>query len=214
MNKILSAALAAALAASPASASTEVKDIRKTIEGIVNPSLEVLKDKSLTVDQRKKKVVDIVSPVFDFPLIAKLTLGRKHWPKLTKEQQKEFTDLFVKSIRDSYADKMDLLTDETIDFQDPKPTEKGKYAMLTYVNSKGDRHEMLYRVYKQGNNWKVYDVEIAGISLVRSYGNQYDQFLQNASVEELMQKLKQRALGPPVELKSKETKPQSEPPKK
>lgn len=213
MKQILLGLFAFVLTASPVRAD-EAKDIRKTIEGIVTSSLEVLKDKTLSVDARKKKVVDIVEPVFDFQLIAKLTLGRKHWPKLSKDQQREFTDLFVKSVRDSYADKMDLLTDETVDFQDPKPTEKGKYSMLTFVNSKGDRHEMLYRVYKQGADWKIYDVEIAGISLVKSYGNQYDQFLQNGTVENLMTKLKQKAIGPPVELQSKDKKPQAEPPKK
>ena len=192
------------LLAQPAVYANDARKVRKTVEGFVNPALAVLKDKALDKETRKKKVADIVTSVFDFALIAKLTLGRAHWSKFDKAQQKEFTDLFVKSLQDSYADKMDLLTDEKVEFNDPEPAEKGKFEMLTFILSKGDRHKMLYRLYKQESDWKVYDVEISGISLVKSYGAQYDQFLQNGTPAGLIKKLKEKALEPPPELASQD----------
>ena len=47
-------------------------------------------------------------PVFDFPLMAKLTLGRKHWPGMTKEQQAKFTELFINLLKESYLEKISL----------------------------------------------------------------------------------------------------------
>lgn len=200
---LTSAAACALLLAAPARAD-DAKAVRALIEPSVGQALKALKDKSLDRQARKKKVLAIVDPVFDFPLIAKLTLGRKNWPKFDPEQQKRFTELFVRFVQDSYYDKVDLLTDEAVEFREPQPAEKGKWQMMTEVLSKGDRHLMLYKVYKKDDAWKIYDIELAGISLVKSYGAQYDQFLEKNSVEDLLKKLADKSLEQPAELKRKD----------
>lgn len=198
----LAAVLAGPLA--PAARAADAEDVRAVIETTVNAALATLKDKSLDKEGRRKKVLDIVSPVFDFALVAKLTLGRVHWPKLDKGQQKEYTDLFVKMLQDSYIEKVDLLTDESVEFGVPAAAEKGKYEMMTEVLSKGDRHKMLYRLYKKGTAWMIYDVEIEGVSLLKSYSAQYDQFLQKNTVKDLLKRLREKSLAQPAELEAKE----------
>ncbi|MFA6316268.1 MAG: ABC transporter substrate-binding protein [Elusimicrobiota bacterium] len=185
------------LSAAPASAApalADAKEVRSVVESTVNSVLEVLKDKGLSKDVRKKKVLDVIDPVFDLALMGKLTLGRGHWGKLDEGQKKEFASLFIATIKDSYYEKIDLFTDETVDFDDPVPGEPGKWQMLTRINSKGQRYGLLYKLYKDKGKggWKVYDVEIEGISLIRSYGAQYDQFLQKGTVPGLLAKMKQK----------------------
>ncbi|MBI4055215.1 MAG: ABC transporter substrate-binding protein [Elusimicrobia bacterium] len=202
--KIFLSVLLSLTALSAPAQTDDAKEVRGLIERSASAVLDVLKDKASDRETRKRKIGEIADPLFDFPLMAKLTLGRKHWPGLTPAQQKEFTDLFVKTLQDSYFDKVDLLSDETVEFEDPAPTEKGKYQMLVYVLSKSERHKMLYKLYKKGPIWKVYDVEIEGISLIKSYGSQYDQFLQNGSVSDLLKKLREKSLEQPGELKATE----------
>jgi len=62
--------------------------------------------------RKKREIRKIVAPIFDFPLMAKLVLGRRHWHKLNPEQCERFTRLFSKKLRDSYVDKISLYTDE------------------------------------------------------------------------------------------------------
>ncbi|MBI5624024.1 MAG: ABC transporter substrate-binding protein [Elusimicrobia bacterium] len=188
----------------PASAATaDAKEVRAVVEKTVSSVLDVLQDKGLAKDARKKKVLDLVDPAFDLPLMGKLTLGRGHWGKLDAGQQKEFTSLFVATIKDSYYEKIDLFTDETVDFEEPVQAEqKGKYQMMTRINSKGQRYGLLYKLYKAKAGWKIYDVEIEGISLIRSYGAQYDQFLQKGTVPGLLAKMKQKTLETPGDLKA------------
>ncbi|MBI5884322.1 MAG: ABC transporter substrate-binding protein [Elusimicrobia bacterium] len=198
-------AAAWALAAVPASAApaADAKEVRVVIERTVHSVLDVLKDKGLGKDIRKKGVLAVIDPVFDLPLMGKLTLGRGHWARLDDAQQSEFTSLFVATIKDSYYEKIDLFTDETVDFEEPVQAEqKGKYQMLTRINSKGQRYGLLYKLYKTKAGWKVYDVEIEGISLIRSYGAQYDQFLQKGTVPGLLAKMKQKTLETPGDLKA------------
>lgn len=204
MKRILTAVMLVLLAAGPVRAD-DLKKVRGLVESSVNSVLDILRDKKDDKEAKRKKVKGIVDPLFDFKLMGKLVLGRKHWPKLDKKQRKEFTKLFVKQIQDSYFDKVDLLTDEKVEFGDPVRKKK-KVHMLTHVVSKDQRYKMLYKLYKKKGAWLVYDVEIEGISIVRSYGSQYDQFLKKSPVKDLLAKMREKALGAPKELQDKKDK--------
>lgn len=204
-------ALASVLAFSlPASAAADdLKDVRALVEKTVNSVLDILKDKGLEKDARRQKVMALIDPVFDLPLMAKLVLGKEHWKDIKDDEKKkkEYTDLFVETIKDSYYEKIDLFTNETVDFDDPKPAEKGKVHMLTKINSKGKRYSLLYKVYKKGAGWKVYDLEIEGVSLVQIYGKEYDGFLtkkvegKQNTIDDLIAKMKSKTMEMPQDLK-------------
>ena len=72
-------------------------DANELLEAKWDAIVTVLRNKEL--DQKlKEKIIDkIISPIFDSELMAKLALGRTHWPKLTAPQQKRFTELFVRT---------------------------------------------------------------------------------------------------------------------
>jgi phospholipid transport system substrate-binding protein len=55
--------------------------------------------------------------------------------------------------------------------------------------SKGENLTMLYKFYRANGVWGVYDVEIEGISLVRSYLNQFREFLSKGTIDDLIQEL-------------------------
>jgi phospholipid transport system substrate-binding protein len=200
---ILAAGVLAALLplSSSAAEGSEAFEVRAAVEGTVNAVLDVLRKKDLDQPQLKARVLAIITPAFDLPLMGKLVLGRAHWPKLNEAQRKEFLDLFVKTIHDSYYEKISLFTDETVEFDAPAPSEKGKYEMMTRIVSKGQRYKLLYKLYRSGTAWKVYDVELEGISLVRTYSAQYDQVLQKGPVEDLLAKMREKALPVPEDIK-------------
>ena len=188
------------------------KSVEQSIRSSVNTVLDIIRNKELNKETKKERVMVVIDKLFDIPLIAKLTLGRKHWPKLDEPQRKEFIRLFIKALQDSYFDKMDLLTDEVVEFDPPVQNDK-KYTMSTYIVSKGKRYEILYKLYKEKNLWRVYDVEIEGISFVKSYSAQYDQFLQTYTVQKLLDKMREKTMEVPKELKSKEKENKAEPSK-
>ena len=204
MKAILALPLAAALAAAPAAPiavpADDAKAIRGLIETSVNQILAVLKDKAIAREAKKKRVVTVGEALFDLPLVAKLVLGREHWSKLDPGQQKEFQDLFVKQLQDSYFEKVDLLTDETVEFTEPAGQKDGKVQMMTHIHSKNELYEMLYKLYKKAGVWKVYDVEIEGISLVKAYGAQYDEFLRKSNPAGLLKKLRDQPFERPKDL--------------
>ena len=149
---------------------------------------EVLQKENLEQQAKNKAVVEIVTPMFDFALMAKLSLGKKHWPGLTKEKQDRFTELFVNRLRQSYLNKLTTYTDEEIIYEPPVEVKK-KIHIPTRLISKGREISMLYKFYNSNNSWKVYDIEIQGVSIIRSYRSQFNEILQRGTMDDLFEKL-------------------------
>ena len=127
-------------------------------------------------------------PIFDFSLMAKLTLGKKYWPMLSTENKEKFAELFTQLLKRSYQEKLIRYTDEKIIFESPSQIEN-KIQIQTYLISKNEKISMLYKLYKHQNDWKIYDIEIEGVSIIRSYRSQFDHILQTGTVDEFMVKL-------------------------
>lgn len=153
-----------------------------------NAVISVLKDKDLDQEARVKKINKIVNPIFDFPLMAKLALGKEHWPKLTAPQQEKFTRLFVERLRNLYREKIALYTNEEVLF---KPAEKKKSTIYIPVEltAKDEKITVLHKLRKVDERWKVYDVEIQGVSIVLTFRSQFDDILSRGTVEDLLSRL-------------------------
>ena len=148
----------------------------------------VLQKKDLSPQARKNEVVEIVTPMFDFNLMAKLSLGKKYWPNLSQEQKERFTELFVERLRQSYLNKLTAYTDEKIVYESPIVDEK-KVSVPTVLISKGKKISMLYKLYPADNTWKIYDIEIQGVSIIRSYRAQFNEILQKGTFDDLLEKM-------------------------
>ena len=187
MNKLFAAAFvllvacASTLAAQPAEQTGDAKAdaVRSLVESTVTKVLGYLKDADLDQEEKKEKVLEAGEPFFDFALMGKLVLGPQHWPQLNDTQREEYLRLFVKQLQDSFFDKVDLLSDETVEFGEPQ-RHQNKVHVPTYLLSKGERHEILYKLHENNDVWKVYDVEIEGVSFVKTYKTHYSRFLSKA----------------------------------
>ena len=172
----------------------EVSEIRAMTKEKVDLVIRTLKDSSLSKEEKKQGILKTIDGLFDFSLMARLSLGKKHWKSLSKSGRKEFSKLFVERLKQSYLDKLDLYTDEEVVVGDAKLTKKNRVEVLTYLVSKDDKKEMTYKLYKtKKKGWMVYDVDVLGVSIVQTYRSQFSGILKKESLEELIERL--RSLG-------------------
>lgn len=157
-------------------------------ESVVN----VLKDKELDTDTKATLVDKITSPVFDFQLMGKLTLGKTHWPKLNAAQREKFLSLFVERLKTSYREKIMLYENEESQFQ-PAVQNKDTVQIPMTLISNDKKTAMLYKLRKAEKSWKIYDVEIEGVSILLTYRSQFDDILGHGSVEDLLKQLEKPA---------------------
>ena len=174
---------------SPPAAAGRTAEVETLLKEKIDKVLLILNEKELAKAERNDSILALINPIFDFKLMAKLSLGKKHWPGLPKEKRGEYSKLFIKKMQDSYLEKLDLFTDETVIYD--VPIEKGKKVhMKTYLDSKDSRLEMLYKFYKSRKGWLIYDLEIEGVSTVQTYRSQFDGVLRDGSIDDLIAKLK------------------------
>ncbi|MCP4923542.1 MAG: ABC transporter substrate-binding protein, partial [bacterium] len=152
----------------------------------------VLQKKDLEQQAKNKEIVEIVTPMFDFELMARLSLGKKHWPGLSQEKKERFTELFIKRLKASYLNNFTLYTDEKL-FYEPSVQVRNKVHAQTYLVSKDKKISILYKLYKAENNWKIYDLEIQGVSIIRSYRSQFSSILKSGTIDDLLLKLEDPA---------------------
>jgi phospholipid transport system substrate-binding protein len=151
----------------------------------------VLQNKDL--DQKtKEKIIDkVVSPIFDFPVMAMLALREIRWAKLTPPQREKFTSLFTERLKASYREKITLYQDEKVLFKPAVPGKTG-ISIPMELTSGGKNTAIIYRLRKadpQKAGWKIYDVEIQGVRIILTYRAEFDDILQHGTVEDLLARL-------------------------
>jgi len=167
------------------------KDVAKELlESKIEAAIAVLQKNDLDQQEKNKQIIEIVTPLFNFPLMAKLSLGRKYWPGLIQEERQKFTQLFTKRLKESYLDKLTLYTDEKVVFKTPVQ-EKRKIKIQTELISKNNTISMLYKFHKSKDSWLIYDIEIQGVSIISTYRSQFDHVLSNGTIDDLLIKLEQ-----------------------
>jgi len=169
----------------------EVSEIKEMTKEKVDLVIKTLKDSSLSKEAKKESILKTIDGFFDFYRMAKYSLGKKHWKSLSKSGRKEFSKLFVERLKLSYLDKLDLYTDEEVVVDEAKQKKKNRIEVLTHLVGKDDKMEMKYKLIKdKKKGWLVYDVEVLGVSIVKTYRSQFSGFLKKNSMKDLMNRLR------------------------
>ncbi len=189
MRTLLCAVICVLFISRPTLAS-DINAVEDLIKSNFDAVLLILQEKDLSADEKNNKINEIVSPLFDFHQMAKLSIGKKYWPGLSKERKEKFTALFVERMKNSYREKLTLYTDEKVVYEAPVLVKK-KIRYQTYLISKDNKLSMLYKLYKACDTWKIYDIEIEGVSIIKTYRSQFRQVLQNGTMDDLIQKMKE-----------------------
>ena len=169
----------------------DLSSAEKELKSKLDAAILVLQKNDLEQETKNKEVIEIVTPLFDFSLMARLSLGRKYWSGLTKDHKKSFTDLFVKRLKESYLEKLNLYTNEIIVYGAPVQVKK-KIHIPTALISKDNKIDMLYKLYKSKSGWKIYDIEIQGVSIISTYRSQFAEVMSTGTIDDLLLKLEKQ----------------------
>ncbi len=164
-------------------------ELRDLLQSRWDAVIIILKKKNINEKVKEEQIYKIVSPLFDFPLMAKLTLGRTNWPRLSPPQREKFTRLFTSRLRYSYLEKIKFYRNEKALY---KPVQQKKktiiYVPMQLIN-KDSKIAILYKLRKADKFWKIYDVEIQGVSILLTYRSQFDDILRRGTVKDLLSQL-------------------------
>ena len=163
-------------------------DPNELIQAKLNAVINVLQSDDLRPTLKPLIIEKIISPIFDFELMSMLALGRTHWPKLTPDEQKKFTGLFTERLKQSYREKIMLYKDQKIQLGPAMPQRRG-ISISMDILSDGIRFAVLYQLRKVEGHWRIYDVEIEGVSILMIYRSQFDDIMRRGDIKNLFSQL-------------------------
>ena len=168
----------------------DVEDINSMVKKKVSVIFDMLGKQDIEKNERNEKIVGELNEIMDFKLAAYLSLG-KHWKKISKTQKKEFVETFQQYINNYIVEKIDLYTNQKIDIGDSKIVKKGRAELEIGILSGGETLQVNFKLRKnKKKEWRVYDVDIEGVSLITTFRSQFSGVLKKSSFEELLEKLK------------------------
>ncbi len=168
---------------------------KETVETGVNKVITTLSDPTFKAKAKDEQIAQIgkeIDSIFDFTELSRRTLGRE-WKKMNAEQQKEFVKLFRELLQSVYADRLLAYSDQKIIFDKETMLKKGRAEVQSYLQtSDGKKIPLFYRLTDKSGSWRVYDVIIEGVSMVKNYRTQFREILAKDSPEKLLQILRDK----------------------
>lgn len=168
----------------------QASGITDGLKATIDQVISVVTDPQYQNDRqtRRAKMKGIIFPKFNFLEMGKRSLGSKRWKERSPEERKIFIDVFGKLLENSYANKLENYRDEKINYVDE--IVKGKYAMVkTEVIRKNGTVDIDYKLIQGGGEWRVYDIVIEGVSMIKNYRSQFARIIHQDSFDTLMEKL-------------------------
>ncbi len=174
---------------------------KDTVKGQIDKMLAKMQTpefKGLQKDAKLTEISNIINEVFDWQELSQRTLGRE-WKKFSPDQQKEFVTLFEKLLEGIYADRILAYTQEKIEFGKETELKKGRVEVESYIITTDNKKvPLFYRMTNKSGQWRVYDVVIEGVSMVKNYRGQFRQILSTKKPEDLLQTLREKTKEKPA----------------
>jgi phospholipid transport system substrate-binding protein len=140
------------------------------------------------------KVADLVEtrilPLFDFTRMTRIAVAR-NWRLATPEQQEALTLEFKTLLVRTYSIALSSYRDQVIEYKPLRLTpDATEVTVRSDVRQSGkERLTIDYDMEKTPAGWKVYDIKIAGVSLVTTYRDTFAGKVRDGGIEGLIRAL-------------------------
>lgn len=162
----------------------------------VDEGLRILQDPQFKEAERKdaqqQKLRLILEQLFDFREFSRRVLA-SHWKNFTPEQKEEFVRCFTEFLGKFYMAKLqEKYRDETMIYAGQQMKSAARALVNIKVVWKGQKIPIDLWMIKSKGLWKVYDIEVLGISAVKNYRAQFQFILQTETPAQVIERLKMK----------------------
>ena len=163
----------------------------KTVEEI---SVFIAENKTMLENDEeylRTKVDELVIPKLNISLMSKIVLGRDNWIASNDYQKREFQKAFRSLMVRTYMKSLTAFDGEKMKFMPFKVGKKPNIARVNsiYLLSEGELPVSYRLKFTESNGWKVFDIIIDGISLLKNYRTDFQEHIQNNGINSLIAEL-------------------------
>lgn len=181
---VLSLALVLLLAGRPALADDPAQALVRSMSDEV---IVLLRNDGLARPERREGLRSLFTKYMDLPFVGRFVLGR-HWRPLDEKTKARFIDVFQEYVVNVYAKRLENYSGETIFVNGSRAVnDKDTLVASEIRRQSGPPVALEWRIRES----KVIDVTVEGVSMAISQRDEFAAFLQRASIEDLIARLKQ-----------------------
>ena len=167
----------------------------RLVEKTVREVLEIIETDEFVKGGDREIIFDLVEskilPHFNFIRMTQLAMGR-HWSDANADQQNEIVNEFRTLLVRTYSNALSSYRDETVEVH--QLSELGDRVDTTVrtmvIQGSGKQPVPIdYSMEKKPEGWKIYDVTVAGVSLVTNYRGSFNSQIRRGGVEGLIKTL-------------------------
>ena len=143
---------------------------------------------------RQAKLRKLFDEMLDYQAFAKASLG-KQWSKRSAAEQKKFSALLEKLVRNNYKRNLKKMLDYQIRYVGEESS-KGTTLVRTSAKHKTDAREselsIDFRLKKSAGTFKVVDIVTEEASMVKTYRSQFLRLIRKKGFDKLIEKLEKK----------------------
>lgn len=167
----------------------------KQKNGDVDKLLRQKVDKGTPAEQKQKdEIKKLAATLLDYDELAQKSLAA-HWEKLTSPQRTEFVSTLRELIERNYVKQLRTNLDYQVQYKNEENEgDQATVATVVKVKSAGKKTdaEIIYKMKKAADGWRVWDVITDEISLVKNYRTQFNKIITEQSYDALIKKMKSK----------------------
>jgi len=180
--------------------SAYAQDPSTFLEGVANNMIaNVEKNKeALKTDKvlAEKLVNETLIPAIDTAVFARKTLSKATWKTLSEQQKQRFITGFIKLVVGNYASGLALYDGQAFKFSKAILSKTGKFAKVrSSMDQAGGTPVIIdYMLSIKTGSWKIVDLTIEGISMSKSYKNQFLPRIKSMGMDAFLTEMEAKAV--------------------
>jgi phospholipid transport system substrate-binding protein len=159
-----------------------------TIDGLV-PTISSTPRAELQANGLPESARKLVLARFDFSEMTKRSLGWR-WNSLNRGEQKQFVDAFTQWQLIYYGKTVRSSGGEKVQFNRELQDGKDVSVETKVVSRYGEDLPIDYWLHNVNGQWKVYDMVIDHVDIVKNVRAQFERVIAKSSLTELLQRVK------------------------
>lgn len=131
-------------------------------------------------------------PHIDVEGMSRSVLGRQAWMKATVTEKLAFEREFTQLVIRTYAAPLAGYSGETVVFTPIRGNVDGRFIRVNSMIQRpnGQRIPLSYNLVSKGSEWKIYDLNVEGVSLLQSFRSQFSNVLQQGNMQTLLEQMR------------------------
>lgn len=169
--------------------SLDTEKAKSFVIEIGNQAIKILKIPVDDKEKRKNELRNLLQEKFDMELISKVILGGPVVKGASDEQLKRFSEIFEIHIVQIYSSQLGTYKGQVFEVNNTEIKNKDAFVYSTITSPDYPTTNIVWRIRERNDIPKVIDMQVEGVSLLRTKKNDFAMILNQIGLKGLIEKL-------------------------